>query len=355
MTARAQLRTARAWRDYDRANYWVLVGLFFTFMVWMLWHGNQPEALPTPALAPTDSPVQMRKLPTVVPLNLRVVGARLVLSGDVPDAASSQALRAAGEAVFGVGKVDDRLSIHSDAEALAWRDHLPDMLRMLSTTGGEAALTIAGKQVTLSGEVAQESTRTARALMAQNWFGRSATVDNQLRVAAAAASAPRAVATTASQSFGSIMAGAASAAAAASSASAAVAAPAASTAVAPAVAAAPAPNPACAPLAQGVTVRFHPSATALHDEGRRTLRELMPCLSEGRWQVGVHTDSNGDPAANQALTQGRADAVVAYLVSRKLPADRLLATGFGASRPVAGNETTEDRLRNRRVTFERQP
>jgi OmpA-OmpF porin, OOP family len=334
--SRAQLRTARTWRDYDRANFWVAVALFAAFVLWLLWRQTHPVD-EEPAALPL-SPVQMRKAPggaTAPALDLRVVGVRLVLSGSVPDDEARQALRVAGEAAFGAGQVDDQLSLNPQADPLAWRDHLPDMLRTLRATGGEAAFRIEGKRVTLTGEVPVDSVRSARELVVQNWFGRSTTVDNQLRVAAAApASAPGAAASM--PSFGSVLAGAA---------------PVATPPAAPASAA----NPACAPLAAGVAVRFHPNAPALTDEGRRSLRELLPCLDQGRWTVGVHTDSNGDPAANQALTQGRAEAVVAYLVGRKLAAERLTAQGFGATRPVAGNDTPEDRLRNRRVTFERQP
>ncbi|EHR72988.1 outer membrane protein/peptidoglycan-associated (lipo)protein [Burkholderiales bacterium JOSHI_001] len=345
--SRAQLRTARTWRDYDRANFWVSVALFGVFALWMLWSQTHPEEDAPPALA--DGPVQMRKAPAtaaVAGLDLRVVGLKLVLTGSVPDDEARRALRAAGEAAFGAGQVDDRLNLDPQADPMAWRDHLPDMLRTLRTTGGDAAMRIDGKQVTLTGEVPVDSVRSARELVVQNWFGRSTKVDNQLRVAAAA-SAPVASASASVPSLSDIVVGAGPAAA-----------PAAMPAAAPASlpgAAAAAPNPACAPLAAGVAVRFHPNAPALTDEGRRTLRELMPCLTEGRWTVGVHTDSNGDPASNQALTQGRAEAVVAYLVGRKLPAERLSPQGFGSSRPVSGNDTPEDRLKNRRVTFERQP
>jgi outer membrane protein OmpA-like peptidoglycan-associated protein len=62
-----------------------------------------------------------------------------------------------------------------------------------------------------------------------------------------------------------------------------------------------------------------------------------------------HTDSQGSAASNQDLSQRRAEGVRAYLVSRGISGDRLTAQGFGPSRPIADNATTEGRANNRRV------
>jgi OmpA-OmpF porin, OOP family len=63
-----------------------------------------------------------------------------------------------------------------------------------------------------------------------------------------------------------------------------------------------------------------------------------------------HTDSQGDDAYNQELSERRAGAVRQYLIETYgIAADRLEAEGFGESRPVADNETPEGRQQNRRV------
>jgi outer membrane protein OmpA-like peptidoglycan-associated protein len=69
-----------------------------------------------------------------------------------------------------------------------------------------------------------------------------------------------------------------------------------------------------------------------------------------RMQIEGHTDSVGSQDYNQKLSEDRAEAVHAYLISVALPADRMIAVrGFGKIRPVATNDTPEGRQTNRRV------
>lgn len=73
--------------------------------------------------------------------------------------------------------------------------------------------------------------------------------------------------------------------------------------------------------------------------------ELKRVLIEG------HTDSTGPMALNMNLSQARAESVRRYLISKKVGASRLSAKGYGPTRPVASNDTPEDREKNRRVEF----
>jgi OOP family OmpA-OmpF porin len=68
-------------------------------------------------------------------------------------------------------------------------------------------------------------------------------------------------------------------------------------------------------------------------------------------EVQGHTDNVGSDAANMRLSQQRADAVKSYFVEKGIATDRITSTGFGESRPVASNETTEGQAKNRRVEF----
>jgi outer membrane protein OmpA-like peptidoglycan-associated protein len=66
-------------------------------------------------------------------------------------------------------------------------------------------------------------------------------------------------------------------------------------------------------------------------------------------EVGGHTDNTGTTEYNDALSRKRALAVVKYLTGQGIDPGRLEAKGYGASEPVAGNDTEEERSRNRRT------
>jgi outer membrane protein OmpA-like peptidoglycan-associated protein len=63
-----------------------------------------------------------------------------------------------------------------------------------------------------------------------------------------------------------------------------------------------------------------------------------------------HTDSHGGDDFNQTLSQARAESVQQYMINAmRIPTYRLIATGYGETRPVASNETEAGRARNRRI------
>lgn len=64
-----------------------------------------------------------------------------------------------------------------------------------------------------------------------------------------------------------------------------------------------------------------------------------------------HTDNSGTQAHNIRLSENRAKAVMDYLVSRGIDSRRLKARGYGETKPVADNNTTEGRTLNRRVEY----
>ena len=69
-------------------------------------------------------------------------------------------------------------------------------------------------------------------------------------------------------------------------------------------------------------------------------------------QVEGYTDNKGKAASNLKLSQGRAEAVIAWLTSHlQTPADRMTAKGFGAANPIADNKTAAGQAKNRRVEF----
>lgn len=68
-------------------------------------------------------------------------------------------------------------------------------------------------------------------------------------------------------------------------------------------------------------------------------------------EIAGHTDGDGEAAANQTLSEKRAQSVADYLVKAGLPANRFMPVGYGASQPIAGNDTEEGKAQNRRIDF----
>ncbi|MGI9352252.1 MAG: OmpA family protein [Rhizobiaceae bacterium] len=70
-----------------------------------------------------------------------------------------------------------------------------------------------------------------------------------------------------------------------------------------------------------------------------------------RIEIGGHTDSHGRDSFNQELSKERADAVISYMVNAGIEAARLVPKGYGETSPVAANNTSSGRAKNRRIEF----
>jgi len=66
-------------------------------------------------------------------------------------------------------------------------------------------------------------------------------------------------------------------------------------------------------------------------------------------QISGHTDNEGRPSDNLALSLSRAKTVVSYLINKGVSSQRLSYKGFGETQPVADNKTDEGRAKNRRT------
>ncbi|MCK6503225.1 OmpA family protein [Myxococcota bacterium] len=75
----------------------------------------------------------------------------------------------------------------------------------------------------------------------------------------------------------------------------------------------------------------------------------MKSVPTVRIRVEGHTDSQGDAAANQAISQQRAEAVRNFLVSMGVEGTRIEAIGYGETLPIDSNATEAGRARNRRI------
>jgi outer membrane protein OmpA-like peptidoglycan-associated protein len=100
-------------------------------------------------------------------------------------------------------------------------------------------------------------------------------------------------------------------------------------------------------------IQFPPGKSTIDNSNARLMQKVRDALQlfpGASISVEGHTDAIGSDSANLILSQDRADAVKAYLVSNfGLDAEKVSSVGYGEARPVATNETPEGRARNRRI------
>jgi OOP family OmpA-OmpF porin len=102
-------------------------------------------------------------------------------------------------------------------------------------------------------------------------------------------------------------------------------------------------------------VTFKAGTDQLEDASTPGLEHVAAYLKAKRaittLRIEAHTDNDGDPATLQTLTEKRSLAVARWLVEHGAECKRVLPVGFGATKPVAGNDTAEGKAKNRRVSF----
>ncbi len=74
-------------------------------------------------------------------------------------------------------------------------------------------------------------------------------------------------------------------------------------------------------------------------------------LQDKKVEVIGHTDNQGLRASNLALSMARANAVKTYLVGKGINEDMIKTSGQGPDRPIANNDDSNGRARNRRIEF----
>jgi len=101
-------------------------------------------------------------------------------------------------------------------------------------------------------------------------------------------------------------------------------------------------------------ILFDTGSDVIKPESGPTLRAILALLQEDpglRFSIDGHTDDQGGAKVNGPLSQRRASAVKAWLVKQGVSDKRLETKGYGATKPVASNDTAEGRADNRRVEF----
>jgi outer membrane protein OmpA-like peptidoglycan-associated protein len=101
-------------------------------------------------------------------------------------------------------------------------------------------------------------------------------------------------------------------------------------------------------------ILFDVNKSVVKPESMGTIGQIVKMMKDNpgvKLEIGGHTDSDGDAAKNLTLSQARADAVKKVIVDQGIDAARLTTKGYGSTKPVDVNTTSEGKANNRRVEF----
>ncbi|MBQ3245804.1 MAG: OmpA family protein [Bacteroidales bacterium] len=101
-------------------------------------------------------------------------------------------------------------------------------------------------------------------------------------------------------------------------------------------------------------ITFDVGKATIKPESMGEINRIVQLMNENptlKFSVEGHTDSTGNAASNQTLSEQRSQAIVDKLVELGIAQDRLTAVGKGQNSPIADNNTDEGRAKNRRVEF----
>lgn len=101
-------------------------------------------------------------------------------------------------------------------------------------------------------------------------------------------------------------------------------------------------------------IRFATNSSDIDESSKQVLDEFADYLKEHpsfHIEIGGHTDNVGDPEKNLVLSTDRAFEVFGYMQEQGVSAERMTFKGYGQTKPVAPNDTPENRAKNRRTEF----
>jgi outer membrane protein OmpA-like peptidoglycan-associated protein len=99
---------------------------------------------------------------------------------------------------------------------------------------------------------------------------------------------------------------------------------------------------------------FDSDKAVIKTESENELTRLAKLLKDNpdtKIELSSHTDDVGSDDYNLKLSDNRSKAVKDYLVEKGIPANRLVAKGYGESQPIDKNDNEEGRQNNRRTEF----
>jgi OmpA-OmpF porin, OOP family len=294
----------------------VLVGLGILGLFWYLLSGNRPE--PVVATAPAPAVLPPAPIPSV-PAHLALTNddGIITYSGVVHDESTRTSIMDALKGTFGADKVKGDITINANAGPAPWLVDLRTTLENLKTSGVQAVFD--GNSLKVGGLISDSdrdgiinSLRTA--LPTGLVFG--ALTDKVANMVSEVTNKTETALAALHPGFTT--------------------------------------SDLLTILNQSI-INFPTNSAEIPPTGKTLLQHAATAfkqLPSGTVvEIAGYTDNTGDAAANVQLSQQRADAVRAALVSAGVDPSMLVAKGYGSSNPVATNDTLEGKFRNRRIEY----
>jgi len=260
------------------------------------------SAASPPALTPPPPMQSTAKAPGT--FALRIDGDKRVIEGTVTDVQAKQRVLQAAGAAFAASDLVDRLTVDATIATSRCAEKAEALFLALKTDPPIAIECDANGAVALRGTAQSEADKAARERWARDFFGADVAITNALEVPAAAQLATR-------------------------------------------------PEDVRCAARMPAAVTFRTASSRIDAKGRALLDAIVPCLKDGHFEVAGYTDNVGTAEDNLKLSKSRAESVRAYMILKGVEADRLVAAGYGAERPIGDNATPAGRASNRRIEFER--
>lgn len=289
----------------------LLILLLLGALAWWLW-GRPAEKVET------TPPVVTQTAPTVQPkLGLSNTGGKIQYTGVVADEKTRGSILTSLRNVFGEGNISGNIAVNPNAGPATWLGKLEQALEKFKIPGVEALFE--GNSIHLGGFLPKSDLDGIKASL-QSIFGAGFTVGTLSDDASAWFRGAKEKTLAALSGLK--------------------------------------PNFTGADVVSALNIsiiNFETGSAAISAESRDLLAKAagpIKQLPAGTiMEIGGHTDTSGNPAANLTLSQQRAEAVRNTLIDLGVTGDMLSAKGYGDTQPVASNDTPEGRFQNRRITY----
>lgn len=287
--------TFRLWR-------WLLPLIALLALAWCGWQSRNVAKAP-PAAAPAANVAAVATDPT---LSFQNDGGKVTLKGTLPSVAQKASLLGAAEGVFGPGKVAADIEVNTAVREAPWLERLKVLIPDMKADGLKFAFNGDALKLDTSALDPEKRAQISRAF--QSGLGNvqiEGLFDQGTQALSALAPGANAADLTAALNKTTVNF-----------------------------------DTGLATLTRSSEGILDLAATAIKNSNQ-----------EVKVEIGGHTDSQGNAATNQQLSEQRAEAVRSALVKRGVPEARLVARGFGSNQPMGDNSTEEGRKANRRIQY----